>query len=113
MIFDSRECSRDEVETCPTSSPHLGVGRRLPTPCSTWTAASARGVSEGCGPQAGATWEDNMEIHEAVASDAEACGRIMHSAFRGIAEAHGFPPDIPSDEMGSGLAAALIASPTV
>ena len=54
-----------------------------------------------------------MEIRQAVASDAEACGRIMHSAFRGIAETHGFPPDIPSDEMGSGLAAALIASPTV
>ena len=54
-----------------------------------------------------------MKIREAVASDAEACGRVMHRAFRGIAEAHGFPPDIPSDEMGSGLAAALIASPTV
>ena len=54
-----------------------------------------------------------MNIREAVASDSEACGRIMHSAFRGIAEAHGFPPDIGSDEMGSGLAAILIVSPTV
>lgn len=54
-----------------------------------------------------------MNVREAVAADGEACGRIMHTAFRGIAEAHGFPPDIPTDEMGSGLAAALIASPTV
>jgi hypothetical protein len=54
-----------------------------------------------------------MDVREAVAADAETCGRIMHGAFRGIAEAHGFPPDIPSDDMGGGLAAALIASPTV
>jgi predicted N-acetyltransferase YhbS len=54
-----------------------------------------------------------MDVREAVASDVEACGRIMHSAFRGIAEAHGFPPDIASDEMGRGLAGVLIASPTV
>ena len=54
-----------------------------------------------------------MDIREAVAADAEACGHIMHAAFRGIAEAHGFPPDSASDDMGSGLAAILIASPTV
>src|SRR3954470_14462295 len=53
----------------------------------------------------------SLVIRHATADDADACGRIMHAAFRGIAEAHGFPPDIPSDESGTGLASSLIASP--
>ena len=53
----------------------------------------------------------SIGIRPAVAGDAEACGRIMHAAFKGIADAHGFPPDFPSAEAGTQLAAALIASP--
>jgi ribosomal protein S18 acetylase RimI-like enzyme len=52
-----------------------------------------------------------LRVRPAVAADAEACGRIMHAAFKGIADAHGFPPDFPSAEAGRRLAAALIASP--
>ncbi|MBL6459270.1 GNAT family N-acetyltransferase [Belnapia sp. T6] len=52
-----------------------------------------------------------VQIRQAIAADAEACGRVMHAAFRGIAERHGFEPDILSDEAGAGLAATLIASP--
>jgi len=52
-----------------------------------------------------------FSIRPAVAGDAEACGRIIHDAFRGIAEAHNFPPDFPSGGAGTRLAAALIASP--
>ena len=52
-----------------------------------------------------------LHVRPAVAADAEACGRIMHAAFKGIADAHGFPPDFPSAEAGRRLAAALIASP--
>ena len=52
-----------------------------------------------------------LRVRPAVAADAEACGRIMHAAFKGIADAHGFPPDFPSAEAGTRLAAALIASP--
>src|SRR5215207_5577079 len=54
-----------------------------------------------------------FSIRPAVAGDAEACGRIMHEAFRGIADAHGFPPDFPSAEAGTRLAAMLIAHPSV
>ena len=50
-------------------------------------------------------------IRPAVAADAEACGRVIHDAFKGIADAHGFPPDFPSAEAGSRLAATMIASP--
>lgn len=39
-------------------------------------------------------------IRPAAAEDAEACGRIIHDAFKGIADAHGFPPDFPSAEAG-------------
>ncbi len=52
-------------------------------------------------------------VRPAVAADADACGRIMHDAFRGIAEAHGFPPDFASVADAAGLAAALIADPAV
>ncbi len=52
-----------------------------------------------------------LRVRPAVAADAEACGRVMHGAFQGIAAAHGFPPDFPSAEAGTQLAAALIASP--
>lgn len=51
-------------------------------------------------------------IRRSVDADAAICGRIMHRAFRGIAEIHGFTPDIATDEAGIGLASVLIGSPT-
>lgn len=51
-------------------------------------------------------------IRPAVAADATACGRIIYEAFKGINEAHGFPPDFPSAEAATGLADALIADPS-
>lgn len=54
-----------------------------------------------------------VRIRPAVVADAEACGRIMHDAFRGIAEAHGFPPDFPTPDDATGLAAAFIADPSI
>src|SRR5215218_1236402 len=51
-----------------------------------------------------------VSIRPVVADDAEACGRIIHDAFRGIAAAHAFPPDFPSAEAGTQLAATMIAS---
>jgi predicted N-acetyltransferase YhbS len=55
----------------------------------------------------------SASIRPAIAADAEACGRIIHGAFKGIADAHGFPPDFPSVEAGTQLAAMLIAHPSV
>jgi GNAT superfamily N-acetyltransferase len=52
-------------------------------------------------------------IRPAAADDAEACGPIIHDAFKGIADAHGFPPDFPSVEAGRQLASVLIAAPSV
>jgi predicted N-acetyltransferase YhbS len=45
------------------------------------------------------------------ADDAEEAGRICYEAFRTIAEAHGFPPDVPSPQAGAGLVAALVGHP--
>jgi predicted N-acetyltransferase YhbS len=52
-------------------------------------------------------------IRPATPNDANACGRVIHDAFKCIADAHGFPPDIPSVEVGLQLASTLIAAPSV
>ena len=53
------------------------------------------------------------KIRSAIATDAEACGRIIFDAFKGIAEQHGFPRDFPSVEAATQLATAFIADPSV
>jgi predicted N-acetyltransferase YhbS len=47
-------------------------------------------------------------IRPAVPADASECGRIFHDAFKAIADAHGFPPDVPSPEVGAALLGMLI-----
>jgi len=53
----------------------------------------------------------SVTLREARAEDAERCGRICYEAFRAINEAHNFPPDIPSPEMGIGVLSMMIAHP--
>lgn len=48
------------------------------------------------------------EIRPATPADAEACGRIIFEAFRGIADQHGFPWDFPSVDAGTHLAETFI-----
>ncbi len=52
-------------------------------------------------------------IRSVTESDALQVGRIMHDAFRGIAEAHGFHPDLQDVEDGIRLADTFITSPTM
>ncbi|MBL6080303.1 GNAT family N-acetyltransferase [Belnapia sp. T18] len=52
-------------------------------------------------------------IRPAMEADANEVGRIMHDAFRGVAEAHGFHPDLESVEEAANVAAMFIASPTI
>ncbi|MBI3667339.1 MAG: GNAT family N-acetyltransferase [Acidobacteria bacterium] len=54
-----------------------------------------------------------VNLRPAVEADAEACGRIIHEAFKGIAERHGFPPDFPTEEAGRWVASFLIGHPSV
>jgi predicted N-acetyltransferase YhbS len=43
--------------------------------------------------------------------DAEAAGAICYEAFKAIAERHGFPPDLPSREVGVLVLSSLLANP--
>ena len=52
-----------------------------------------------------------ITLREGRPGDAERCGRICYEAFRAINEAHNFPPDIPSAELGIGLLSMMIAHP--
>lgn len=45
------------------------------------------------------------------AADASICGRIAYEAFKEIAEAHNFPPDLPSVEVASGLLSWILGHP--
>jgi predicted N-acetyltransferase YhbS len=53
------------------------------------------------------------ELRPATPADAEACGRIIFEAFKGIADQHGFPWDFPSVEAGTQLATTFIAAPSI
>jgi GNAT superfamily N-acetyltransferase len=52
-----------------------------------------------------------LVIRQANANDAEPCGRIFHEAFRGIAEKHNFPPEMPSREIAIGVMTMFFGSP--
>lgn len=54
-----------------------------------------------------------VHIRPAEPSDADACGRIIHDAFRTISERHNFPPDFPDVATATGLARAFIAHPAM
>lgn len=53
-----------------------------------------------------------LKIRPAAEADIPACGRIIYEAFKGIAEAHGFPPDVPNAEFGENLAGVFIRHPS-
>ena len=48
-----------------------------------------------------------------TAADAAACGAICYEAFKSVCTAHGFPPDLPSAEVGRELLAERLAHPRV
>jgi predicted N-acetyltransferase YhbS len=52
-------------------------------------------------------------IRPARPGDAEAGGRIIYEAFRGIAERHNFRPDFPSPDAGARFADLLVNDPAV
>ena len=59
----------------------------------------------------GQTGDSTMNIRHADNADAQMCGRILYDAFNNLAKQHGFPPDFPSPEVATGLAAMLIDAP--
>lgn len=55
----------------------------------------------------------NITLRPGRPEDAPGGGLICYEAFKAIAEPHGFPPDLPSAEAGSGLLASLLARPEI
>ena len=53
----------------------------------------------------------SVTIRRATPADAEACGRICFEAFHSIATAHGFPPDIPSPQVATGVLNSFFSHP--
>lgn len=53
--------------------------------------------------------EIQVNLRPAQPQDAKACGEICHLAFKGIAEAHNFPPDFPNAHVTTELLAGVIA----
>jgi len=53
----------------------------------------------------------SLTLRPGTIQDAEACGAICHSAFQSIAQKHGFPPDVPSVDIGVGLVSMLLSHP--
>jgi GNAT superfamily N-acetyltransferase len=52
-----------------------------------------------------------VQIRPATPDDAAVCGRICYDAFRAINEAHTFPPDVPSLEVGIHIITSLFSHP--
>lgn len=50
-----------------------------------------------------------VKTRRAALRDREVCGRILHDAFKHIADLHGFPPDFPSPEAALAVADSLLA----
>jgi predicted N-acetyltransferase YhbS len=51
----------------------------------------------------------NVTLRAGRGDDAATCGTICYEAFKAIAEAHGFPPDIPSAEIARELMSSLLS----
>jgi predicted N-acetyltransferase YhbS len=72
--------------------------------------AAATDLIAGRGAEAG---ETDVRIRPAGPEDAEACGRIIYEAFKGIAGRHNFRPDFPSADAATQLAHLFINDPAV
>ncbi|MFF6912748.1 GNAT family N-acetyltransferase [Streptomyces sp. NPDC012466] len=53
----------------------------------------------------------DLILRPGTADDAADCGRICYEAFSGIAQEHGFPPDVPSPEVSAALIEGALTHP--
>ena len=53
----------------------------------------------------------DLVLRDAAPDDVPAIGEILFAAFKTVADQHGFPPDMPSSEMATGLADTLVGHP--
>jgi predicted N-acetyltransferase YhbS len=55
--------------------------------------------------------ETKISLRVATGNDAGACGQISFAAFSTISRAHGFPSDVPSAEVATGLLSEMFSTP--
>jgi GNAT superfamily N-acetyltransferase len=55
----------------------------------------------------------DLKLRPGTPEDAEICGRICYEAFSAVAREHGFPPNIPTPEVGVGLISWQLAHPDI
>ena len=55
--------------------------------------------------------QPEIRIRPATAEDAPVCGKICYDAFFAISQAHGFPCDLPSAEVATGILSMLFSAP--
>jgi ribosomal protein S18 acetylase RimI-like enzyme len=72
-----------------------------------------RGLQPAGGRAASLERHVSVRIRPAIPEDIEECGRIIHTAFTGIASQHGFPSDFPTVADGVDLARQRIPNPTI
>jgi len=52
-----------------------------------------------------------VTLRPGTIADAQECGRILHAAFKSIADRHNFPPDFPTVEIAADLSTTLLSHP--
>ena len=55
----------------------------------------------------------SITIRRATIDDAPVCGHILYTAFKTLADQHGFPPDFHAEEDATSIIAGLIAHPAI
>jgi len=53
----------------------------------------------------------DVTIRPATPEDSAVCGQICYSAFSKISAAHGFPPDLPSPDVGVAILSSMFSNP--
>lgn len=53
----------------------------------------------------------DIKLRQGTPEDGDVCGRICYTAFKTIADAHGFVPDFPSSETAIGVVKSLLEHP--
>src|SRR5262245_28118710 len=70
---------------------------KMPMPVPRWPSATASSMP--------------VQIRRATPQDIETCGRICYEAFTAINQAHNFPPDLPTPELGRNVIRYMFTHP--
>ncbi len=84
-----------------------GLESLLKTPSHTGDTGDIDMTAIGTAKNGGAI--ASVALRRGTPEDAKDCGRIIYEAFKSIADQHNFAPDLPSVEVATALATALLS----